>query len=79
LSYSDRHEQGLRTARLAKMLEDQGSTVIVAVICPYANVRREVETICGCKWIYLPGGKKSQDYPYEPPADPTATIIRTGQ
>lgn len=63
----DRWEQGLRTARLAAYLESQGVAVIVAVIAPYEELRRRIEGICDCKWIYLPGGKKDDDFPYEVP------------
>ncbi len=70
----DRHEQGMRTARLAKYLEGQGLAVVVAVIAPYENLRREIETLTGCKWIYLLGGNTSLEYPYEPPHNPILTV-----
>lgn len=78
LSFSkqDRWEQGLRNARLAKMLEGQGFAVIVSVIAPYEDLRREIETICGCKWIYLEGGKSGEDYPYEVPSNPVIKVSR---
>ncbi len=74
LSAEDRKEQGMRVARLAKMLEDQGFVVIVSVIAPYEALRREIETITGCKWIYVPGGKTGKNYPYEAPSAPTVEV-----
>lgn len=74
LSKEDRWEQGLRNARLAKMLEDQGFAVIVAVIAPYEDLRKEIKTICDCKFIYMEKEIKDKNYPYEPPLDPILTI-----
>ena len=67
LGYSreDRWEQNLRVARLAKEIESQGFDVIVSTICPYRDLRKRVEEITGCRFIYLPGGVVSEDYPYE--------------
>ena len=74
MSETDRRENCLRIAKLAKLLESQGLTVIVAVICPYADLRREVDTICNPVWIYVPGGKVGEEYPYEIPYNPTMTV-----
>ena len=74
LSKEDRWEQSLRVARLAKLIESQGYAVIVSVICPFENLRREIETITGCKFIYVPGGKEGEEYPYEIPLNPVMTI-----
>lgn len=65
LSESDRRTQNLRAARLAKMLSDQGFDIIVATICPYKDLREEVQKITNCRFIYLQGGKSGVDYPYE--------------
>lgn len=62
-----RREQNLRTARLAKLLEDQGFDVIVATICPYRDLREQVRSITGCEFIYLEGGREGPEYPYERP------------
>ena len=64
-SKEDRQEQNLRVARLAKMLEEQGFGVIIATICPYKDLRDEVQKITGCTFIYLAGGKSGVEYPYE--------------
>ena len=64
-SKEDRQEQNLRVARLAKMLEEQGFGVIIATICPYKDLRDEVQKITGCTFFYLAGGKSGVEYPYE--------------
>lgn len=62
----DRWEQNRRAALLAKMIEKQGYDVIVSTICPYKDLRKEVQAITGCKFVYLEGGKEStEEYPYE--------------
>jgi adenylylsulfate kinase-like enzyme len=66
-SEADRWTQNLRIARLAKLLSDQGIQVIVAAICPYQRLRKEVKRICSCDFRFLEGGQKpNQQYPYEP-------------
>ena len=65
LTEKDRREQNLRAARLAKMLELQGFDVIVATICPYKDLREQVQKITNCKFVYLEGGKNGPEYPYE--------------
>lgn len=72
-SKEDRWENCLRVARLAKLIESQGLAVVVAVICPYENLRVVVENICGCKFIYVPGGKEGAEFPYEVPTNPVLT------
>ncbi len=69
MSKEDRETSNCRVARLARLLEAQGLVVIVAVICPFKELRDEVRAICGCKFIYLSGGKEGTDYPYEVPED----------
>ncbi len=64
-SLEDRRENNLRIARLARELDKQGFDIVVATICPYRKLREEVKKITGCKFIYLSGGIKSKDYPYE--------------
>ncbi len=67
-SEKSRREQSLRAAKIAKMLDAQGLNVIVSVICPYKNLRREVYEITNCRFIYLTGGKPIDDkYVYEAP------------
>ena len=70
LSKEDRWEQNLRTARLARVLRNQGHNVVVSTICPYRKLRKEVQAICDCKFIYISGGKfPTEEYPYEMPGD----------
>ena len=65
-SKKDRWEQNLRIAKLAIILEKQGFNIIIATICPYKKLRKEVQKITNCKFIYLDGGKKStKKYLYE--------------
>ena len=67
LSKEDRWEQNLRVARLAAMLDKQGFNVLVSVICPYKKLRKEVKKITNCKFIYVEGGKKGKDFPFDEP------------
>jgi len=65
-SKDDRWEQNLRAARLAKIIENQGFDVVVSTICPYRDLRAEVQRICKCKFVYVEGGREpSKEYPYE--------------
>ena len=75
LEEKDRRENCLRAARLARRLEDQGMTIIVAMIAPYEDLRREIFTICGCHFIYMSDGvADSFDTPYEEPSNPLLVI-----
>lgn len=73
-SRKDRHEHNLRVARLAKVLNEQGNNVIVSVIAPFQKTRDEIEKICDPYWIYIRGGEKGKDKPYEVPKNPDITI-----
>ena len=68
-SKRDRYEQNMRIARLARLLHEQGQDVIVATICPYADLRVECEFLTGGhEWVYMPGGfEASEQYPFEKP------------
>lgn len=66
LSKEDRYEQNLRIAKIAKILREQGYDVVVSTICPYRELRKMCQDICGCKFVYLEGGKEpSKEFPYE--------------
>lgn len=68
LSKKDRYEQNLRIARIAKILKEQGYDVVVSTICPYKELRKQVRDICGCKFVFIEGGKEpSKEFPYENP------------
>jgi len=67
LSKEGRWEQNMRVARMAKMLDLQGFNVVVSVICPYRQLRREIRKIIDVKFIYIEGGKEGKEYPFEKP------------
>jgi len=65
-SKEDRWENNLRIAKIANELSSQGQNVIVSTICPYKDLRQEVQKITNCRFIYLEGGlETSNEYPYE--------------
>jgi len=64
-SKKERWEHNIRIAKIAKLLDSQGFDVIVAFICPYRELRKEIKKITGCKFIFLEGGIQDKDYPYE--------------
>jgi len=76
LTKEDRRENNLKIARLAKLLEGQGFTVIVSVICPYESLRGEVKQITGCVFYYVPyvGDDSREGCPYERPLNPDVTL-----
>lgn len=51
-SENDRRIHNERVAHLARKLEDQGFTVIIATICP-EYVREEIYNISKCNFIHL--------------------------
>ncbi len=65
----EREEHNIRVAKLATMLDKQGVDVIVTLICPYKELRRKVQEICGCGFIYLDTEPKDENYPYETESD----------
>lgn len=75
-SREDRYEQNLRTARLAALLEGQGYAVVVTLICPYEDLRQQIDAICRPAWFYLPGGHApTDDYPFEVPSEERAVHL----
>ena len=69
LSEEGRRKSNIDTARLAKLIENQGLDVVVAKICPYRDLREEVQLITGCEFIYMSynGDDKIKDSPFERP------------
>ena len=66
----DRIKSNLRVARLAKLFEEKGLDIIVATICPYIELRKQVKKICSCIFVHVPGGESdSKEYPYEMPGN----------
>ena len=72
LSMEDRRENNLRIARLARALESQGFFVVVSVIAPTEQIRKEVKAITNCVFMYVPfeGDDKVDGKPYEKPISP---------
>jgi len=68
-SKEDRWNHNIRVAWLAKALEEQGFRILVSLICPYRDLREKVRDITDCRFLYLAGGKKHKDYPYEEPRE----------
>ncbi|MFZ0749912.1 MAG: adenylyl-sulfate kinase, partial [Pyrinomonadaceae bacterium] len=71
----DRHKHNLRVARLAQVLSKQ-SPVIVAVIAPFSETRREIDRLISPRWVLCRrrAQKEGSEFPYEVP-DPTETDI----
>lgn len=67
-SHDDRHAHNLRVARLAQVLSRQ-SPVIVAVIAPFAETRRQINQIISPRWILCrrKGQNEGAEFPYEIP------------
>lgn len=76
-SKKDREEHNLRVARLAKMLNAQGHNVVVSVIAPYCSTREKITRLIDPCWVYIKGGKKGKNMPYEAPKNPYITIDPT--
>lgn len=75
LSAEDRRRHNLRVARLAKLLQEQGALVIVSLIAPFADLRKQVDAICSPQWIYVQkDGLEANDKPYEPPTNSVLII-----
>lgn len=63
-SEEDRREHNLRIAKIAFVLENQGFEVVVATMCPYESLRKEISQLGKVKWIHIEGGEtiKNEDY-----------------
>jgi adenylylsulfate kinase len=74
-SREDRKEHNLRVARLAKVLSQQ-KLVIVSVIAPMEEVRKEISKICDPLWVYIKRTLPEREgHFYEEPADPKIIMI----
>jgi len=67
-SLEDRHAHNLRVARLAQVLSKQ-SLVIVSVIAPLAETRREIDKLISPLWVLCTRHDQMEgsEFPYEPP------------
>lgn len=52
-SKEGRRKHNLRVARLAKVLSRQQHDIVVSVIAPMREVRKEIDKICNPIWVYL--------------------------
>ncbi len=78
-SQEDRHAHNLRVARLAQVLSRQ-SLVIVAVIAPFAQTRRQINEIISPLWVLCRRReqKEGSDFPYELPQASEIDVLADG-
>lgn len=70
-----RWQHNIRTARLAKMLAEQGNIVVVSLICPYHALQQRVKEITECIAIRVDGGAPdSLETPYQPWREPNIVL-----
>jgi len=70
----DRHEHNLRVARLAKVLA-KDNPVIVSVIAPFEETRRQISKMIDPIWIYVKRNfPKDNNKPYEIPKNPSVIV-----
>jgi len=70
-----REEHNLRVARLAKVLYEQGNSVIISVIAPFAFTRQKIEEIIKPLWFYVKRDlPEDKEKPYEPPTEPDLIV-----
>lgn len=78
-SAEDRHTHNLRVARLAQVLSRQ-SPVIVSVIAPFKETRREIDQIIAPVWVFC--RRKAQhagaEFPYELPNTNDIDVLADG-
>ena len=75
LSPEDRRKHNIRVARLARLLQSQGFLVLVSVIAPFEEVRKEIRQICDPLWVHVKkSGLEAEDKPYEEPKKPSLVI-----
>ena len=64
----------MRVARLAKVLNIQNFNVVVSVIAPFRSTREKITKMIDPYWIYIKGGKRGKNMPYEIPKKPHLVI-----
>lgn len=75
-SAEDRLRHNLRVAGLAKLLHDQGHTVLVAVIAPYRALRAQLTNICSPRWVHVDRVQpEDPERPYEKPGEEAYHIM----
>lgn len=73
----DRDVHNMRVARLAKILNSQNYNVVVSVIAPFQSTRDKITKLIDPYWIYIKGGEKGKNTPYEVPKKPHIIIDPT--
>jgi energy-coupling factor transporter ATP-binding protein EcfA2 len=78
-SPEDRNAHNFRVARLAQVLSRQ-SPVIVSVIAPFAQTRREIHARISPLWVLCTrhDQKKGEEFPYELPGEGEVDVIADG-
>lgn len=74
LSKKDRDTHNMRVARLARTLNNQNLNVVVSVIAPFRSTREKITKLIDPYWIYVKGGERGKDKPYEIPRNPHLII-----
>jgi cytidyltransferase-like protein len=70
-SKKDREEHNLRVARLARVLYRQRLNVIVSVIAPFEQTRKQINKIIRPYWVYVKRDMPHEkSHPYEVPQKP---------
>ncbi len=73
-SKRDRDAHNMRVARLAKILNGQNFNVVVSVIAPFRSTRQKITKMINPYWIYIKGGERRKNMPYEIPEKPDLII-----
>ncbi len=78
-SREDRHAHNLRVARLAQVLSKQ-SLVIVSVIAPFAQTRRQIDKLISPLWVLClrREQKVGTEFPYELPNSSEVDVLADG-
>jgi hypothetical protein len=78
-SREGRHTHNLRVARLAQVLSRQ-SVVIVSVIAPFSETRREINRLIAPLWVLCVRReqKEGSDFPYEVPGAIDIGVVADG-
>jgi adenylylsulfate kinase-like enzyme len=78
-SREERHAHNLRVARLAQVLSKQ-SLVIVSVIAPFAQTRREIDKLIAPMWVLCLRSEQREgtEFPYELPNKSEVDVLADG-
>ena len=73
-SEQERKEHNIRVAKFAKFMA-QRTPVIVSVIAPFEETRREISKLINPVWVYIKRDlPKRENYPYEEPVAPDIVV-----